>query len=121
MVASRTRDIGNREERDRAAETVLGDSMVGHAIERVRAMIALAWDWSVVAGAINRAVSTVQVMAVADRVRVVSGIALAAAVTTLALQPLAGRPASLVWIVPSIVAIVSATALLALRGFAKNT
>ena len=113
LVASRTRDIGNAEERDRVAEIVIEESAVGRAITRGLASVEGAWASSHAARAIRRPASALEAMPPIDRIRLASGIALVAAGTALALRFFAGRPAPLVWIVPSAVAIGAAVMLTA--------
>ena len=119
-VAFLTREIGNTEERDAVAEIVLEESVVGRAIARTRAPIERAWASSRTARATRRAASVAESKTPIERLRAVCGMALVAAVSALALRFLAGRPAPLVWIVPSVVAIGAAAVLIAARTVAED-
>jgi hypothetical protein len=120
-VASQTHAKGDIEARDRVAERVIEDSTVGHAIASTRASIESAWAWSRTGRAIRQVEAIRDKMTPIDRIRLASGIALVASVTALALRFFAGRPAPLVWIVPSAVAMGAAAMLTATHRVAGRT
>lgn len=106
------------EARDRVAERVLADSVAGRfvagavaVVERSRAD-SIAWRYPRSAAPVAPAAPAVCTLPAAERIGSASAVAFVAALTAILLRAVAGRPVPLSWIVPTVVASVSALIML---------